>query len=370
MIYNEIKHVIKHFAFEGSFQKAEELLSGHINNTYHLFYALPDGSTREYVLQQINTYAFKKPNELMSNVRRVTEHLYHVYSAAGLDPARCVLHLVEVDTGTYMFRDDEDRYWRAYDFISGAVAYDRPESPRHFMEAGRAFGCFQRMLSDFPAEELYETIPDFHNTRKRFYDFVASVAADRAGRVKEIEREIDFFFDRRKMMTQIIDLIEAGKLPLRVTHNDTKFNNVMLDRETGEGLCVIDLDTVMPGLAVNDFGDSIRFGASTGAEDEKDLSKIWCDLELYETYMKGFVEGCGGTLTDMEIECLPVGARVMTYECGMRFLTDYLSGDTYFKTAYPTHNLDRARTQFKLVWDMEQKWEKMQAIAEKYKGRA
>ena len=359
MIYNEIKHVIKHFAFEGSFQKAEELLSGHINNTYHLFYALPDGSTREYVLQQINTYAFKKPNELMSNVRRVTEHLYRVYSAAGLDPARCVLHLVEVDTGTYMFRDDEDRYWRAYDFISGAVAYDRPESPRHFMEAGRAFGCFQRMLSDFPAEELYETIPDFHNTRKRFYDFVASVAADRAGRVKEIEREIDFFFDRRKMMTQIIDLIEAGKLPLRVTHNDTKFNNVMLDRETGEGLCVIDLDTVMAGSPLYDYGDAIRFGASTAVEDEPDLSKVEVDMELFCAFTKGFVSEVRSTLTPLELEMLPVGAKIMTCEIAMRFLMDYIDGDLYFKVAYPEHNLVRARAQMKLLESMEKKYDEL-----------
>ena len=227
------------------------------------------------------------------------------------------------------------------------------------MEAGRAFGCFQRMLSDFPAEELYETIPDFHNTRKRFYDFVASVAADRAGRVKEIEREIDFFFDRRKMMTQIIDLIEAGKLPLRVTHNDTKFNNVMLDRETGEGLCVIDLDTVMAGSPLYDYGDAIRFGASTAVEDEPDLSKVEVDMELFRAFTKGFVSEVRSTLTPLELELLPVGAKIMTCEIAMRFLMDYIDGDLYFKVAYPEHNLVRARAQMKLLESMEEKYDEL-----------
>ena len=359
MIYNEIKHVIKHFAFEGKFVSADELLNGHINNTYHLVYRQPSGETREYILQQINTYAFKKPSELMSNVRRVTEHLFRVYSEAGMDTARCVLHLVDADTGTYMFCDDEDRYWRAYDYISGAIAYDRPETPRHFMEAGRAFGRFQRMLSDFPAEELYETIPNFHNTRKRFYDFVASVAADKAGRVKELEHEIDFFFDRRKMMTQIVDLIEAGKLPLRVTHNDTKINNVMLDSKTGVGLCVIDLDTVMAGSPLYDYGDAIRFGASTAAEDEQDLSKVEVDMELFRAFTMGFVSETRSTLMPLELELLPLGAKIMTCETAMRFLMDYIDGDLYFKVAFPEHNLARARAQMKLLESMEERYDEL-----------
>ena len=216
---------------------------------------------------------------------------------------------------------------------------------------------------------LTETIAGFHDTKARFAAFEKAVEEDVCGRAAGVQQEIRFIKDRYDVACVLGDLLEAGELPLRVTHNDTKSNNVLMDNTTGKGLCVIDLDTVMPGLAVNDFGDSIRFGASTGAEDEKDLSKISCDMELYDIYAKGFVEGCGGALTDMEIECLPIGAKVMTYECGMRFLTDYLSGDTYFKVDYPTHNLDRTRTQLKLVWDMEQKWEQMQEIARKYKNK-
>ena len=222
------------------------------------------------------------------------------------------------------------------------------------------------MLADFPADTLHETIAGFHDTRARFTAFEKAVESDVCGRASDVQREIQFVKDRYDVACILGDLLADGTLPLRVTHNDTKSNNVLIDEATKKGLCVIDLDTVMPGLAVNDFGDSIRFGASTGAEDEKDLSKISCDLNLYDVYAKGFIEGCEGILTDDEIRCLPLGAKVMTYECGMRFLTDYLSGDVYFKIDYPTHNLDRARTQFKLVADMEDKWDEMQRIVLKY----
>ena len=363
------QEALEGFDIPGRFVECVPCGNGHINDTYMVTFEEEDGRCR-YSLQHMNRSVFKDPVSLMNNILHVTAYLKEQIRSQGGDPQRETLDFVCTKTGEPYFVDSYGEYWRAYHFVEDAYALEEISNPQDFYESAVAFGHFQRMLADFPADSLTETIAGFHDTKARFAAFEQAVAADVCHRAEGVQQEIRFVRDRYDVACVLGDLLEAGKLPLRVTHNDTKSNNVLIDKATGRGLCVIDLDTVMPGLAVNDFGDSIRFGASTGAEDEKDLSKIWCDLELYETYMKGFVEGCGGTLTDMEIECLPVGARVMTYECGMRFLTDYLSGDTYFKTAYPTHNLDRARTQFKLVWDMEQKWEKMQAIAEKYKGRA
>lgn len=363
------QEALEGFDIPGRFVECVPCGNGHINDTYMVTFEEENGLCR-YSLQHMNRSVFKDPVSLMNNILHVTAYLKEQIRSQGGDPQRETLDFVCTKTGEPYFVDSYGEYWRAYHFVEDAYALEEISNPQDFYESAVAFGHFQRMLADFPADSLTEKIAGFHDTKARFAAFEQAVAADVCHRAEGVQQEIRFVRDRYDVACVLGDLLEAGKLPLRVTHNDTKSNNVLIDKATGRGLCVIDLDTVMPGLAVNDFGDSIRFGASTGAEDEKDLSKIWCDLELYETYMKGFVEGCGGTLTDMEIECLPVGARVMTYECGMRFLTDYLSGDTYFKTAYPTHNLDRARTQFKLVWDMEQKWEKMQAIAEKYKGRA
>ena len=363
------QEALEGFDIPGRFVECVPCGNGHINDTYMVTFEEENGLCR-YSLQHMNRSVFKDPVSLMNNILHVTAYLKEQIRSQGGDPQRETLDFVCTKTGEPYFVDSYGEYWRAYHFVEDAYALEEISNPQDFYESAVAFGHFQRMLADFPADSLTETIAGFHDTKARFAAFEQAVEADVCHRAEGVQQEIRFVRDRYDVACVLGDLLEAGKLPLRVTHNDTKSNNVLIDKATGRGLCVIDLDTVMPGLAVNDFGDSIRFGASTGAEDEKDLSKIWCDLELYETYMKGFVEGCGGTLTDMEIECLPVGARVMTYECGMRFLTDYLSGDTYFKTAYPTHNLDRARTQFKLVWDMEQKWEKMQAIAEKYKGRA
>ena len=362
MVYNQIKHVLRHFDFQGEFVSAEELHSGNINNTFRLHYRQKGGEIRDYVLQQINTYVFKKPDEVMSNVQRVTEHQRAAMEKEGVDTARRVLRLVSCKDGGYMYRDAQGRCWRVYDYITGATAYDRVENPEYFRQAGVAFGSFQKQLFDFPAEELHETIPNFHDTRKRFYAFVAAVAEDKAGRVKEVEKEIDFFFDRRKMMSGIVDAIERGEIPLRVTHNDTKVNNVMLDAETGEGLCVIDLDTVMPGSALYDYGDAIRFGASTAAEDEPDTSKIALDMDLFRVFTEGFISQVRGALTQKELEMLPLGIKVMTAELAMRFFTDYLDGDLYFKVKSPNHNLVRARAQMKLLEDIEERYDQISAI--------
>lgn len=362
MVYNDIKHVLKQFKFEGKFMNVEELTSGNINNTFRLFYATPDGGQKEYILQQINTYAFKKPEEVMSNMARVTAHIEKAVIGAGENPDRRVLHLVSTKGGSWMYRDNENRCWRAYNFIDHARAYDRPEKLEHFQECGRAFGEFQKMLFDFPAEELYETIPNFHNTRKRFYDFVAAIAEDKGGRVRFLEEEIDFFFDRRKMMSQVVGMIERDEIPLRVTHNDTKMNNVMIDEESGKALCVIDLDTVMPGSVLYDYGDAVRFGASTAAEDEPDTSKIALDMDLFRAFTKGFISEVKGSLTENEMKMLPLGVKIMTCELAMRFLTDYIDGDLYFKVRSPEHNLIRAHAQMKLLEDVETKYEQMCAV--------
>ena len=241
------------------------------------------------------------------------------------------------------------------------------ENKEDFYQSAVAFGHFQGMLADYPAETLHETIVNFHNTASRLEDFKAAVARDACGYAGDVQREIQFVLERENLAFVLGEMQAEKKLPLRVTHNDTKLNNIMIDNETGKAICVIDLDTVMPGLAVNDFGDSIRFGASTADEDERDLSRVSCDMELFELYTKGFVEGCAGSLTDEELDMLPIGAMVMTYECGMRFLADHLDGDVYFKTHREGHNLDRCRTQFKLVADMERKLSAMNAIVDKYR---
>lgn len=253
-----------------------------------------------------------------------------------------------------------------YEFIDNSVSLDLPESNEDFYQCALAFGRFQRVLNDFPAESLHEIIPDFHNTPKRYADFLSSVREDRSGRAHLAENEIEFIKARKDFYSVLFENYGAGKLPLRVSHNDTKCNNVLLDNTTRKALCVIDLDTIMPGFSVTDFGDAIRFGASTAAEDEKDLSKVKLDMEKFRVYTKGFLDGCGGLLSDSEIMLLPEGAKMMTAECGMRFLADFIDGDRYFKTEYPEHNLDRCRTQLKLVAEMEAHWAEMKECVSEY----
>lgn len=356
---------VEGFHIDGRFLESIPCGNGHINDTYRVAFE-KDGEVSRYSLQHMNRAVFEDPVSLMNNILQVTAFLKEKIKAQGGDPQRETLDFLCAEDGKPYFIDSYGEYWRAYHFIEDAYALEEISRPQDFYESAVAFGHFQKMLADFPADTLTETITGFHDTRSRFKAFQKAVEQDVCHRAEDVAEEIRFVRERYNVACILGDMQAEGKLPLRVTHNDTKSNNVLIDSATGKGLCVIDLDTVMPGLAVNDFGDSIRFGASTGTEDEKDLSRISCDMDLYDIYTKGFLEGCGDTLTNTEIESLPIGAKVMTYECGMRFLTDYLSGDTYFKIDYPTHNLDRARTQFKLVWDMEQKWEKMKEISEKY----
>jgi Ser/Thr protein kinase RdoA (MazF antagonist) len=364
LLYNDIKHVLPEFQFEGKYRSVEELHSGNINFTYHLIYQADEGE-RHYTLQYINSYVFKEPAKVMHNIERVTGHLRDRLIAERMDPKRHVLELIPSRSGETLFRDAEGGFWRAYHFIENATAYDQVREVRQFFEAGRGFGMFQRRLFDFPAEELYETIPGFHHTTKRFYAFVQSVAEDKAGRVAELEDEIEFFFERRRMMGQIVKLLAEGKLPVRVTHNDTKVNNVMIDDVTGEAICVIDLDTVMPGSSLYDYGDAIRFGASTAAEDEPDTSKIALDMEKFEQFTRGFFQETKGFLTKDEPLLMPLGAKVMACELAMRFLKDYIDGDLYFKVKSPEHNLVRARAQMKLLTDIEEKYDRMTEFVEK-----
>ena len=341
----------QHFSINGKLTSCREYGSGHINSTYQI--TTDQGNV--YILQRINKYVFTDPKAVMENVGAVTEYLRSRVS----DP-RETLHFVRSDTGTYYYVDETGEYWRCYEFADG-ICLELPESNDDFYESAIAFGRFQELLKDFPAETLHETIPLFHNTINRYRLFKEALANDRAGRAGLVADEIAFIMAREAEAGTICDLLENGGLPLRVTHNDTKLNNVLLDRETRKALCVLDLDTVMPGSSLYDYGDSIRFGAATAVEDEPDLSKMHMDLERFRVYTAGYLTACPG-LTEKEKELLPLGAKIITLELAVRFLTDYLDGDLYFKTAYPEHNLVRARAQLKLVADMEQKWDDMQKI--------
>ncbi len=326
---------------------------GHINDTYCVLVQPREGDCIRYILQRLSTAAFHEPEKLMENMLGVTTFLRSKILESGGDPDRETLTVLPTAQGKPWFTDSQGGVWRLMPFVEGTDCLQSAVSAELFAASARAFGRFQKMLSDYPAHTLFEVIPKFHDTRDRFRKFREALTADKLGRAKDVQPEIDFVLAREADCSVALDALERGELPLRVTHNDTKLNNVLLDRTTGEGICIIDLDTTMPGLSINDFGDSIRFGANHSAEDETDLSKVNFDISLFETYTRGFLEGSDGTLTEAEIRYLPWGARLMTLECGIRFLTDYLDGDHYFHISRPNHNLDRCRTQFKLVSDME-----------------
>ncbi len=364
-----LEEIIKNFNIDGEYIGYYLSNDGHINNTFVLEFDDGLGKIKSYLLQLINTNVFKNPDELMENIVGVTEYLRKIVVDNGGDPERECLNVYFTSDGTPYYRDADGNCWRCYNFITGAHSCQSIDDPETFANAARAFGKFQCLLADYPSETLHETIPNFHNTLSRFADFEKAVSDNIAGRADSVRDEIDFVLARRDDAGVLVKLLEKGKLPLRVTHNDTKLNNVMFDNETDEGICVIDLDTVMPGLSLYDFGDSIRFGANTAAEDEKDLSKVSLSLPLYREYTAGYLSTAGQSLTPTEVEYLPFSAKLMTFECGMRFLTDYLNGDTYFRIAYDDHNLDRCRTQFRLVEDMERKMEDMKAITQEIYSR-
>ena len=347
-----MQDVLKNFRLQGGVVSCEPYGCGHINRTYLVVM----DSGKRYILQGLSTVAFKDIPGLMENVGAVTRHL-----AKKVSEERGCLHLVPTVDGVDYYHDGAQGYWRVYDFVEDSLCLQAPETPEDFYQSAVAFGTFQRQLADFPAETLHETIVNFHNTPDRYAKFKAVLAEDRLGRAKKARYEIEEFLKREADGATLMNMLHEGKLPLRVTHNDTKLNNVLLDAQTRKPLCVIDLDTVMPGLLAFDFGDSIRFGAATAAEDERDLSKVSLDLELYRIFAQGFISACP-RLTEAEYVSLAWGARTMTLECGLRFLTDYLDGDHYFAIHREGQNLDRARTQFKMVADMEAKWDTMHEI--------
>ncbi len=349
--------ITEHFCIDGVALSCVPYGNGHINGTFLVTVGKHSGAREAYILQAINSYVFPEPLKVMENIRRVTEYLRSEIS----DPRR-VLQLVPAKDGGIAYFDREGTCWRMYPFIADSICLEATENEADFAQCAYAFGEFQKQLIGFPVDQLHETLADFHNTPKRYESFLRAVEEDKCGRAASVADEIAFVKQYEDFCGVLERAHAAGKLPKRVTHNDTKSNNVMLDAQTHKPLCVIDLDTVMPGYSVTDFGDAIRFGASTAAEDERDLSKVDFDMSLFKAYTRGFLMGCGGLLTAYEIDLLPEGAKIMTLECGMRFLTDYLQGDVYFKTSYEEHNLVRARTQFKLIRCMEQHWDEMKAF--------
>lgn len=356
------KTVIDQFNYTGNYLSFEVNTEGLINNTYILKYQTEDNRIIHYALQRVNTNVFREPEHLMSNIVRVTEHLRKKILAAGGDPNRETLNFIPTKSGAYGYLDKDGDFWRTYLYVDHVIAHNFIQRPVQFKNAGKAFGRFQNLLSDFPSDELYETIPRFHDTVKRYNDLMAAIERNTAGRAEDVADEIAFAKAHRPLCGIILDGMSAGKIPLRVTHNDTKLNNVLMDENTDEAVCVIDLDTIMPGSALYDFGDSIRFGANAAAEDEKDLSKVYFVESLFENYTEGFLSEVAAALTETELENLAMSAILMTLECGMRFLTDYLDGDVYFHTRREGHNLDRTRTQFKLVADMEARLPEMNRI--------
>ena len=362
-----LNEVLEAFDFGTPVVGARRYGYGHINDTFCVHTQPEDDACRRFILQRMSAAAFKRPDQHMRNIIGVTEHLDKKIAAAGGDRSREALEVIRPRSGEDYYTDSQGGAWRVYPFVRDIYCYQSAGSAELFAETGRTFGRFQKLLSDYPADTLFETIPHFHDTEDRLAKLKAAVEADPLGRVKDCGPEIQFVLDREEDCSVALKALRSGVLPLRVTHNDTKLNNVLIDKKTGMGMCVIDLDTVMPGLSINDFGDSIRFGANHCAEDEKDLSKMFIDLELFDAYTRAFLDGAEGSLTDGEVEYLPWGAKLMTLECGIRFLTDYLVGDVYFHIQREEHNLDRARTQFKLVADMEAHWDEMNAIVSRYR---
>ena len=356
----ELEVLIKSFAVGGTAKSVRPYGDGHINDTY-----LVETDDKKYILQRINDSIFCDVDTLMSNIVKVLAHAKKNIAAEGGDPDRETMTLIPTTDGKPYLRADGG-CWRVYLYIDNTVSLNLARSDEDFYESGAAFGKFARMLDGFDVDEIRDVIPDFHNTVSRYRNFIAAAEADKAGRKANCEDEIAFVTSHDYLAPKIVDMLGSGKIPKRVTHNDTKLNNVLLDATTGKAVAVIDLDTVMGGSVVYDFGDSVRFGCSTALEDEADLSKVHFSMRLFDVYSRGFIGAMKGVITPAEVDALPLGSVMMTYECGMRFLADYLSGDTYFKVAKPDHNLIRCRTQFRLVEEMLDSYDEMLAVVRKY----
>lgn len=356
-----LKEVFKLYPIEGEVCSYEIIPTGHINDTIKVDVKNAKGIS-SYVAQKINAYVFKEPVKVMANIKTVSDYL----KEKGIKEECDIRQYINAKDGNNYIVDD-GYYWRVCEYIPNSVSYDTVESIDILKNAGYAFGRFQAMLADVPMDKLYETIPNFHNTRVRLDNLFESYEKNEAGRAALVEKEMEFFRENRKLCSRLVELLEEGVLPLRVTHNDTKYNNILMDKTTGKPLCVIDLDTIMPGLTMYDFGDAIRFAANTAAEDEVDLSKVALNMDYFKAFTEGFLDAAGASLTDAEYENLALGAFIITSEIGSRFLADYLDGDKYFKIHRPDHNLERARCQIKLAQDMLGKLDQMNQIVMSFK---
>lgn len=354
---NAMQKIFRQYSFGNDIKSIDSFGHGHINKTYLAI----TGNGEKYILQRINQDVFKKPKEVMKNIELITKYIRGQVIKEGGDPSRAALEIIPtVNNKTYAVVDNF--YWRCYRYVCGARTYEIIEEPEMFYEVGKAVGVFQRQLDGFPIEKLHITIPDFHNTPVRFERFLRATYTDINDVGLEAFNEVKFIIDRKDIMGVITGMLDRGEIPLRVTHNDTKLNNIMIDENTKRAICVIDLDTVMPGSVLYDFGDAIRVGASTAVEDEPDLSKVKLDKKLFSLFSRGFLEETHELLNEKEIEHLVEGARIITLECGMRFLTDYFEGNNYFSISYQKHNLVRARAQLKLVQEIEENYDKLQEI--------
>lgn len=364
-----LSNIIDAFPFSGELVEYEATNVGLINSTYILTFS--DGNQNfKYIVQKINTNVFRNPDELMSNIMNVTSFLRNKINLSGGNSKRETLTFLYTKDNTPYFRDADGECWRAYVYIGKCYTCDRVDSAVKAYRSGKAFGKFQKMLSDYPAESLFETIPNFHNTPSRYDALKEAIENNRSGRLAEVADEIDFALRREEDASRLVNLAAEGKIPMRVTHNDTKINNLLFDSITNEAFCVIDLDTIMPGLSLYDFGDSIRSGAVSSDENEKDLEKYGLNAELFKSYTEGFLSEAGKALNETEVANLAFSAKLMALECGVRFLTDYLDGDTYFRTEYPEHNLVRCKTQFKLVEDIERQMDELNSCVDELYRRS
>jgi thiamine kinase-like enzyme len=357
----DLPSIIQHFRIYGKIASIRPYGSGHIHDTFRLVNT--DSTQPDYLLQRINHQVFRQVPQLMSNMEKVIAHIRQkLQNSPGADISRQVLTLVPTQDGK-SYLEQDGNFWRIVLFIKNARSYDQVQTTQQAYQAGKAFGKFQSFLADLSVDSMYETIPDFHNVKHRLYQFQEAIENNRAKRLDQVQEEIEFVKKRADEMAELLRLGEAGKIPLRITHNDTKFNNVLLD-ENDQALCVIDLDTIMPGYAAYDFGDSIRTIASTAAEDEEDVDKIEFNLPLYEAYAKGYLEETHAILTQAEIQSLAFGCKLLTFLMGLRFLTDYINGDIYYKIHFPEHNIQRSRAQFRLLSRMEHYYADMQGIVQ------
>ena len=363
---NELKNISRHFQIYGEIMHAEPLKIGHINETYTATYS-QGGMRVRYIHQKLNRNVFKNPSGVMKNIMRVTGHIRKKLEDRNVpDVTRRTLTVIPTRDGKPCHENGNQDVWRTFVYVEGVKTHEAVQSPAQAFQAGKAFGEFQSLLVDLPGGRLVETIPDFHHTRKRFDNFQNAVQTDGCNRAASARREIEFAQKRRAMTGVILDAMRTGKIPERITHNDTKFNNVMLDVITGEAMCIVDLDTVMPGCVLYDFGDMVRTTTSPTLEDELDLSKVQMQMPMFKMLAKGYLAAAGQFLTKREKELIAFSGKLITFEIGLRFLTDYLSGDVYFRTHRPEHNLDRCRTQFKLVESIERQENAMQKFVDRF----